>query len=109
MADLFDTLISLSKRRGFLFQSSEIYGGLSAAYDYGPLGVELKRKVSDRWWRASDCQSHRVCSPILQKGLGLRLQSDWNAGLFRYMRPRAVRQAGQATCHRPKAMRDGGS
>lgn len=52
MSDQFDTIVSLCKRRGFLFQSSEIYGGLSAAYDYGPLGVELKRKVQDRWWRA---------------------------------------------------------
>ncbi len=51
MADL-DTLVSLSKRRGFIFQSSEVYGGLSAVYDYGPLGVELKRNVSERWWRA---------------------------------------------------------
>ncbi|HLT48185.1 MAG TPA: glycine--tRNA ligase [Rubricoccaceae bacterium] len=51
MADL-DTLVSLAKRRGFLFPSSEIYGGLGAVYDYGPLGVELKRKVQDRWWRA---------------------------------------------------------
>jgi len=45
MADLFETIVSLCKRRGFIFQSSEIYGGLAAAYDYGPLGVELKRKV----------------------------------------------------------------
>ena len=52
MADLFETIVSLSKRRGFIFQSSEIYGGLAAAYDYGPLGVELKRKISDRWWKA---------------------------------------------------------
>jgi glycyl-tRNA synthetase len=51
MADL-DTLVSLAKRRGFLFPSSEIYGGLGATYDYGPLGVALKRKVQDRWWRA---------------------------------------------------------
>lgn len=51
MADL-DTLVSLAKRRGFLFPSSEIYGGLGAVYDYGPLGVELKRRVRDRWWRA---------------------------------------------------------
>ncbi len=51
MADL-DTLVSLSKRRGFLFPSSEIYGGLGAVYDYGPLGVELKRRVQERWWRA---------------------------------------------------------
>ncbi len=52
MADLFETIVSLSKRRGFIFQSSEIYGGLAAAYDYGPLGVELKRRVRDRWWKA---------------------------------------------------------
>ena len=47
-----DDIISLSKRRGFIFQSSEIYGGLAATYDYGPLGAELKRNVKDRWWRA---------------------------------------------------------
>ncbi|MEM6785613.1 MAG: glycine--tRNA ligase, partial [Bacteroidota bacterium] len=52
MADTLDTIVSLAKRRGFLFQSSEIYGGLAATYDYGPLGVELKRRVKDRWWRA---------------------------------------------------------
>ena len=51
MADL-DTIVSLSKRRGFLFPSSEIYGGLGAVYDYGPLGVELKRNVRERWWNA---------------------------------------------------------
>jgi len=51
MADL-DTIVSLAKRRGFLFPSSEIYGGLGAVYDYGPLGVELKRNVRERWWRA---------------------------------------------------------
>ena len=51
MNDLFDKIVSLSKRRGFIFQSSEIYGGLSAAYDYGPLGVELKRNVKELWWR----------------------------------------------------------
>ncbi len=47
-----DAIISLSKRRGFIFQSSEIYGGLGATYDYGPLGVMLKRNVIDAWWRA---------------------------------------------------------
>ncbi len=46
-----DSIISLSKRRGFIFQSSEIYGGLGATYDYGPLGVELKRNVRESWWR----------------------------------------------------------
>ncbi|HET8648882.1 MAG TPA: glycine--tRNA ligase [Gemmatimonadales bacterium] len=54
MADttLMDKLVSLSKRRGFVFQSSEIYGGLGSVWDYGPLGVELKRNVKERWWRA---------------------------------------------------------
>ncbi len=47
-----DTILSLSKRRGFLFQSSEIYGGLNATWDYGPLGAELKRNVKDAWWRS---------------------------------------------------------
>jgi len=46
-----DTIVSLSKKRGFIFQSSEIYGGLGAVYDYGPLGVELKRNIRDAWWR----------------------------------------------------------
>lgn len=48
----FDKLVSLSKRRGFIFQSSEIYGGINACYDYGPLGVELKRNVKQVWWNA---------------------------------------------------------
>lgn len=47
-----ETLVSLSKRRGFVFQSSEIYGGLSSVWDYGPVGVELKRNVKDAWWRS---------------------------------------------------------
>ena len=46
-----EKLVSLCKRRGFLFQSSEIYGGLQGFWDYGPLGVELKRNVKDAWWR----------------------------------------------------------
>ena len=50
MVDM-ETLVSLSKRRGFVFQSSEIYGGLGSAWDYGPLGVELKRNVRNLWWR----------------------------------------------------------
>jgi len=47
-----EKLLSLSKRRGFVFQSSEIYGGLSSTWDYGPLGVELKRNVKEAWWRS---------------------------------------------------------
>ena len=46
-----DTLVSLCKRRGFIYQSSEIYGGLASAWDYGPMGVELKNRVQSFWWR----------------------------------------------------------
>jgi glycyl-tRNA synthetase len=49
--DLMQKIVSLCKRRGFIFQSSEIYGGLKSCYDYGPLGVELKRNVANEWWR----------------------------------------------------------
>jgi glycyl-tRNA synthetase len=47
-----DKLVSLCKRRGFIFPSSEIYGGMGACYDYGPLGVELKNNVKKSWWKA---------------------------------------------------------
>ncbi len=47
-----EKLVSLSKRRGFIFQSSEIYGGLGSCWDYGPVGVELKRNVKNAWWRS---------------------------------------------------------
>ncbi|MBV6521046.1 MAG: Glycine--tRNA ligase [Gemmatimonadaceae bacterium] len=50
--DVMDKLVSLCKRRGFIFQSSEIYGGTGSVWDYGPLGVELKKNVKDRWWHA---------------------------------------------------------
>ncbi len=50
--DLLSKVVSLCKRRGFIFQSSEIYGGLKSAYDYGPLGVELKRNLANYWWRS---------------------------------------------------------
>ncbi len=46
-----EKIVSLSKRRGFVFQSSEIYGGLSSAWDYGPLGIELKNNIQKRWWK----------------------------------------------------------
>jgi len=50
-AALMQKIVSLCKRRGFVFQSSEIYGGLKSAYDYGPLGVELKRNLMSLWWK----------------------------------------------------------
>jgi glycyl-tRNA synthetase len=49
---LMEKIVSLCKRRGFIFQSSEIYGGINGFWDYGPLGAELKRHVRDAWWRA---------------------------------------------------------
>ena len=51
MLDDMDKLVSLCKRRGFIFPSSEIYGGINGFWDYGPLGVELKRNIKDAWWR----------------------------------------------------------
>jgi len=52
MADLLETIVNLCKRRGFVFPSSEIYGGLGSTWDYGPYGVELKRNVKEQWWRS---------------------------------------------------------
>ena len=50
--DSMDKLVSLTKRRGYVFQSSEIYGGTGSVWDYGPLGIELKRNVKEAWWSA---------------------------------------------------------
>jgi glycyl-tRNA synthetase len=47
-----DKLVSLAKRRGFIFQSSEIYGGINSCYDYGPLGIEMKKNIKDLWWKS---------------------------------------------------------
>ena len=47
-----DKLVSLAKRRGFVYPGSEIYGGLANAWDYGPLGIELKNNVKQAWWKA---------------------------------------------------------
>ena len=52
MALKMEEIVSLCKRRGFVFQSSEIYGGFASVWDYGPLGVELKRNVKDAWWNS---------------------------------------------------------
>jgi glycyl-tRNA synthetase len=50
--DRLDTIVSLSKRRGFVYPSSEIYGGLRASWDYGPLGVEMKNNIKRQWWKS---------------------------------------------------------
>ena len=55
-----DKVISLCKRKGFVFPNSEIYGGLKASYDYGPLGVDLKKSISDKWWNEMTRNSNIV-------------------------------------------------
>ena len=50
--DTMEKIVSLCKRRGFVFQASEIYGGVSGFWDYGPLGVELANKIKATWWKA---------------------------------------------------------
>ena len=52
MASVIDTVVNLAKRRGFVYPSGEIYGGTKSAWDYGPLGVELKENIKRQWWRA---------------------------------------------------------
>ena len=52
-SDRIDTIVSLSRRRGFVYPSSEIYGGLRASWDYGPLGVEMKNNIKRQWWKAT--------------------------------------------------------
>ncbi|HDP98273.1 MAG TPA: glycine--tRNA ligase, partial [bacterium] len=51
-SELMDKIVSLCKRKGYIFQSSEIYGGITSCYDYGPLGVELKRNIKEAWWKS---------------------------------------------------------
>src|ERR1700737_4174114 len=46
-----EEIVELAKRRGFIFQSSEIYGGVNGIWDYGPAGVEMKRNIREAWWR----------------------------------------------------------
>jgi glycyl-tRNA synthetase len=58
--ELFDKVVNLSKRRGFVFQSAEIYGGFRSTYDYGPLGVLLLRNVKEQWWRSMVQLRHDV-------------------------------------------------
>jgi glycyl-tRNA synthetase len=61
--DLMDKLVSLAKRRGFIFPSSEIYGGLNGAWDYGPLGVELKRNIKQAWWNDMIAHHNELSAP----------------------------------------------
>src|SRR3546814_18738909 len=58
--ELFDKVVNLCKRRGFVFPSAEIYGGFRSTYDYGPVGVLLLRNVKDAWWRSMVQLRHDV-------------------------------------------------
>ena len=53
-------LVSLAKRRGFIYPSSEIYGGLSSCFDYGPLGSEMKKNIKDLWWTSMTRQHRNI-------------------------------------------------
>ena len=78
MADRMEAITSLAKRRGFAFPSSEIYGGLRSSWDYGPLGVELKRNVRNAWWRSMvqlrddvvGLESSIIMSPVVWEASG---------------------------------------
>jgi glycyl-tRNA synthetase len=72
---LFDRIVSLTKRRGFVFPSAEIYGGFRSTYDYGPIGVLLLRNVKDAWWRSMVQLRHDVVGldcvdPLAPGGVG---------------------------------------
>jgi glycyl-tRNA synthetase len=71
-----DKIVALCKRRGFIFQSSEIYGGLNGAWDYGPLGAELKRNLKDYWWR---CMTHLRDDIVGFDGSILMNRAVWQA------------------------------
>ncbi|UCF10990.1 MAG: glycine--tRNA ligase [Candidatus Bipolaricaulota bacterium] len=59
-----EKIVSLCKRRGFVFQSSEIYGGIGGFWDYGPLGVELKRNIKEAWWREMVTGHNETVAPV---------------------------------------------
>ncbi len=75
-AQKMEKIVSLCKRRGFIFQSSEIYGGLNGAWDYGPLGVELKRNIKDHWWR---CMTRLRDDVVGMDGSILMNRAVWKA------------------------------
>ena len=76
-----ETIVALCKRRGFVFPSAEIYGGFANAYDFGPLGVEMKRNLRELWWRAMAQEREDIVGIFnyltrLADGLGLQLDQQ---------------------------------
>ena len=66
-----DTVVSLCKRRGFVFPSGEIYGGTRSAWDYGPLGVELKENIKKQWWRSMVTQRDDLVVVLLEVAIAV--------------------------------------
>ena len=77
-----DKLVSLCKRRGIIFQSSEIYGGLNGFWDYGPLGVELKRNIKEAWWLDMVVRHNELKAPEGAPNVLLILLDDVGFGQF---------------------------
>ena len=87
--NVMERIVALCKRRGFIFQSSEIYGGINGFWDYGPLGVELKRNIKDAWWQ------DMVRTPLDRRRI------PWSAWTARSSCTRRCgRSAGTTTCSR---------
>ena len=78
--DILKKVISHSKANGFIYQSSEIYDGLSAVYDYGPYGSELKNNLKEFWWKSMTQMNDNICllytSPSPRDGLLSRMPSS---------------------------------
>jgi glycyl-tRNA synthetase len=94
-ADRIDSVVSLAKRRGFVYPSSEIYGGTRSAWDYGPLGVELKENVRRQWWRTMVQQRDDI--------VGIDSASSWPAGLGGLRPHRRVRRPADRVHQLPQA------
>ncbi len=72
-----EDIISLAKRKGFVFQSSEVYGGLSGVWDYGPLGIELKENIKREWWKSMVYLHENIVGLDSAILCGLNLESIW--------------------------------
>ena len=96
-ANLLDTIVSLCKRRGFVYPSGEIYGGTRSAWDYGPLGVELKENVKKQWWRHTVTTRDDVVG--LDSSVILPTRTREASGHLKTF-SRATRGSGRTTCRR---------
>ena len=96
VASVIDTVVNLAKRRGFVYPSGEIYGGTKSAWDYGPLGVELKENIKRQWWRTVVTGRDDVVGHVPDRDVPRRTRVDPGPGRGR--RERSVdrrRRAGR--------------